>query len=60
MLQHMRRNYVAGIPPPSTPSATGHRPAATTAAEPPDDPPENLLLSYGFLEALQIYIKRKR
>lgn len=42
-----------GLPPPSTPSATGHNPAATTAADPLEEPPEILLMSYGFLVALQ-------
>ena len=28
------------LPPPSTPSATGQRPAQTAAAEPLDEPPE--------------------
>uniref|UniRef100_A0A0A9CE47 Uncharacterized protein n=1 Tax=Arundo donax TaxID=35708 RepID=A0A0A9CE47_ARUDO len=42
----------AGIrtePPPSTPRATGQRPAQTTAAEPLEEPPETLLTLYGFL-----------
>lgn len=40
------------LPPPSTPRATGHSPAATTAADPLDEPPQILLGSYGFLVAL--------
>nr|ACR35514.1 unknown [Zea mays] len=42
----------AGIrtePPPSTPSATGQRPAQTTAAEPLEEPPAIVLALYGFL-----------
>lgn len=44
---------VAHIPPPSTPRAAGHNPEATTAADPLEEPPEILLISYGFLVALQ-------
>lgn len=40
------------LPPPSTPSATGHSPAATTAADPLEDPPAILVVSYGFLTVL--------
>ena len=41
------------LPPPSTPSATGQRPAQTTAAEPLEEPPATLLALYGFLVDLQ-------
>lgn len=41
------------LPPPSTPRAMGHNPAATTAADPLEDPPEILLVLYGFLVGLQ-------
>lgn len=34
----------ANLPPPSTPSATGHNPAHTTAADPLEEPPETLLM----------------
>jgi len=40
------------VPPPSTPSATGHNPADTTAADPLEEPPAILLALCGFLVAL--------
>ena len=44
--------FLNKLPPPSTPRATGHNPAATTAADPLEEPPAILLMSYGFLVAL--------
>jgi len=41
------------VPPPSTPRATGQRPAQTTAAEPLEEPPAILPALYGFLADLQ-------
>ncbi|URD89895.1 hypothetical protein MUK42_36009 [Musa troglodytarum] len=39
-------SQVKCIPPPSTPSATGHSPAHTAAADPLDEPPDILLMSH--------------
>ncbi|THU45757.1 hypothetical protein C4D60_Mb02t21350 [Musa balbisiana] len=38
-------SQVKCLPPPSTPSATGHSPAHTAAADPLDEPPDILLMS---------------
>jgi len=48
-----RRSRPPHVPPPSTPRATGQRPAQTTAAEPLEDPPAILPALYGFLVDLQ-------
>lgn len=49
-----RGDQHAHAPPPSTPSATGQRPAQTTAAEPLEEPPAIVLALYGFLVDLHI------